>query len=89
MEMNPPPGTWHSPFSNCSLNGEDPVRELVLNAVAKNLMVGLLNDEAAEVQMGPDAIAIHAPVGGFRDVIFTPREAKVFRQTENNTKAQV
>jgi hypothetical protein len=46
--MTPPPGTWHSPFSNCNLNAEDLVRELALNAVSKILMVGFLRVEEAE-----------------------------------------
>jgi hypothetical protein len=76
--MNPLPGTWHSPFSNCSLNAEDLVREMALNAVSKILMVDLLSDEAAEVEMRPDAIAIHAPVIGFRGVMPFQPELKYY-----------
>jgi hypothetical protein len=45
-------------------------------------MVGLLSDEAAEVEMRPDAIVIHAPVIGFRGVMPFPPELKDYVQSE-------
>jgi len=75
-------GTWHSPFSNCSLNAEDLVRELALNAVSKILMVSLLSDEPADVAMGPDAIEVSAPSLQFRAVIPFPPELKDYVQSD-------
>jgi hypothetical protein len=78
----PPQGFWHSPFSDCSLNAEDLVRELALNAVSKILMVGLLSDESAEVAMGPDALSVYAPALQFRPTIPFPPELKNYVQSE-------
>jgi len=80
--MNPPPGTWHSPFSNCSLSAEDLIRELALNTVAKIFMVGFLSDEPAEVAMGPDAIAVYAPSLQFRPTMPFPPELRDYVQSE-------
>lgn len=70
--MNPPTGSWHSPFSNCNLNAEDLVREMALNAVSKIFMVSFLSDELADVAMGPEGIAMSAPSLQFRSVMPSP-----------------
>lgn len=80
--MNPPPGTWHSPFSNCSLTAEDLVRELALNAISKILMVGLLSDESADLAMGPDTISVAAQALPLRWVMPFPPELKDYVQNE-------
>ena len=71
-DISPPPGTWHSPFSNSELTADEIVRELALNAVSKLLMVGLISDDAGQVSMTPDAIIVSAPMLNYAGVIRFP-----------------
>ncbi len=80
--MNPPPGTWHSPFSNSKLNAEDLVRELALGAVAKILMLGLLGYESENVLISANAIHVHAKTFPYRGMMPFPPGLMDYVQSE-------
>ncbi len=76
--MNPPTGTWHSPFAHCDLGADDLVRELALNAVSKILMIGLISNETAKIIQTTDSITVSAPAIRYAGVIPMPTELSAY-----------
>jgi hypothetical protein len=80
--MQPPPGNWHSPFSNRSLNAEELIRESALNVVSKVLMLRLFSDARPSVALAPNGLSITAPGTHFKAVIPFPPELGDYFQSD-------
>ena len=79
--MNPPNGTWRSPFTHRDLGAEELIQEIALNVVAKLHLIALVSDETANIIQGPDSVAVHAPGLNYVGIIPMPSELHVYLQT--------